>query len=60
MTPERELEELIYDHIAEENSAFPIRRSLVQSRIRGHPPCPQTWVDTDGAAVAFVIMFPIA
>jgi|APIni6443716594_1056825.scaffolds.fasta_scaffold820420_1 hypothetical protein len=64
MTPERELEELIYDHLAEDYpEAFTdldddqihrrIRAGI--SRARGHA------LDTDGAAVAFVtLMFLVA
>lgn len=64
MTPERELEELIYDHIAEENpEAFAdLDDALVQSRIRtGIRRARKHGLDTDGAAVAFVtLMFLVA
>lgn len=64
MTPERELEELIYDHIAEEHpEAFAdLDDTLVQSRIRlGIRHARKYGLDTDGAAVAFVtLMFLVA
>lgn len=64
MTPERELEELIYDHIAEENpeALADLDDAIVQSRIRsGILRARKHGLDTDGAAVAFVtLMFLIA
>ncbi|HNY41619.1 MAG TPA: hypothetical protein PKJ41_14560 [Bryobacteraceae bacterium] len=64
MTPERELEELIYDHLAEENpeAISELDDALVQSRIRlGIRRARKHGLDTDGAAVAFVtLMFLVA
>jgi hypothetical protein len=64
MTPERELEELVYDHLAEENpeALADLDDSLIQSRIRaGIRRAREHGLDTDGAAVAFVtLMFLIA
>ena len=64
MTPEPELEELIYDHLAEENpEAFDgLSDQQVQSRIRaGIRRARSHRLDTDGAAVAFVsLMFLVA
>lgn len=64
MTPEPELEELIYDHLAEENpEAFDgLSDQQVQSRIRaGIHRARSLRLDTDGAAVAFVsLMFLVA
>lgn len=64
MTPERELEELIYDHLAEENpdALADIEDAVIQARIRaGIRRARKHGLDTDGAAVAFVtLMFLVA
>ncbi len=64
MTPERELEELVYDHLAEENpDAFAdLEDATIQARIRaGIRRARKHGLDTDGAAVAFVtLMFLVA
>ncbi len=64
MTPERELEGLIYDHLAEDHpEAFSdLEDAVIQKRIRaGIRRARNHALDTDGAAVAFVtLMFLVA